>query len=92
MKTETRRPGRKTIRIDREKHPKATRLQEFRQMRGLTQQEIAQHLGVTTCAIYNAERRQSALDLHRWIQLADLLEVDFRALLGFPTADQKNFG
>lgn len=69
--------------IDVTAKPRATRLQEYRISKGFTQRQLADLLGVTLSAISNAERRRSALSQVRWYHLADLLEVDVRALQGY---------
>lgn len=69
--------------VDTAKFHRATRLQEYRIEKGLTQMQIALALGVTLGAISQAERRVGAISQRKWYQLSDLLQVDVRLLQGY---------
>lgn len=59
-----------------------TRLKEFREKYGFTQEYLARFLGVTQGAISNAERDPKQLKRDHWYKLADLFDVDPRVLEG----------
>ena len=65
----------------------ATRIQEERSRIGLTQEELAGHLGITKAAVSKWECEQSMLDITLLPKLASLFQISIDDLLGHaPTA------
>ena len=58
-------------------------LQERRRLLGLTQEEVAEYLGVTTPAVNKWEKGSTCPDISLLAPLARLLKTDLNTLLGF---------
>ncbi|MBP3378290.1 MAG: helix-turn-helix domain-containing protein [Clostridia bacterium] len=58
-------------------------IKRFRKERGLTQEQLAEALGVTVGAVYKWENGRSTPEIEMLLQLADLFEVSLDALIGF---------
>ncbi|MDE5591262.1 MAG: helix-turn-helix domain-containing protein, partial [Acetatifactor sp.] len=58
-------------------------IKAFRKERKMTQEQLAEAMGVTVGAVYKWESKQSNPDLHLMIELADLFEVSTDVLLGY---------
>ena len=59
------------------------KIQALRKQRGLTQEQLAQRLGVSAPAVNKWERNNSYPDITLLPPLARLLEVDLNTLLSF---------
>ncbi len=53
----------------------AENIKTFRKERKMTQEQLAEAMGVTVGAVYKCESKQSNPDLNLIIELADLFEV-----------------
>ena len=60
-----------------------TVIQERRKALGLTQEQVAEYLGVTTPAVNKWEKGSTCPDISLLAPLARLLKIDLNALLGF---------
>lgn len=58
-------------------------IKRFRKERGLTQEQLAEALGVTVGAVYKWENGRSTPEISMLLQLADLFGVSLDALVGF---------
>lgn len=65
------------------------RIRTFRKARGLTQEQLAQALGVTAGAVYKWEAELSAPDLSLLIALADFFDTSVDVLLGYELRDNR---
>ena len=61
----------------------AENIKTFRKERKMTQEQLAEAMGVTVGAVYKWESKQSNPDLNLIIGLADLFEVSTDVLLGY---------
>ena len=61
----------------------AENIKTFRKERKMTQEQLAEAMGVTVGAVYKWESKQSNPDLDLIIELADLFEVSTDVLLGY---------
>ena len=61
----------------------AENIKTFRKERKMTQEQLAEAMGVTVGAVYKWESDQSNPDLNLIIELADLFEVSTDVLLGY---------
>ena len=61
----------------------AENIKTFRKERKMTQEQLAEAMGVTVGAVYKWESKQSNPDLNIIIELADLFEVSTDVLLGY---------
>lgn len=61
----------------------AENIKTFRKERKMTQEQLAEAMGVTVGAVYKWESKQSNPDLSLIIELADLFEVSTDVLLGY---------
>ena len=61
----------------------AENIKTFRKERKMTQEQLAEAMGVTVGAVYKWESQQSNPDLNLIIELADLFEVSTDVLLGY---------
>ena len=61
----------------------------FRKARSLTQQQLAEALGVTAGAVYKWEAKLSTPDINILIELADLFDTSVDVLLGYEMKDNK---
>ena len=64
-------------------------IRAFRKQRKLTQEQLAEALGVTTGAVYKWESGLSAPELNLLLELADLFDVSVDALLGYGMKDNR---
>lgn len=64
-------------------------IRSFRKAHSLTQQQLADALGVTVGAVYKWEANLSAPDLHLLIELADLFDTSVDVLLGYEVKSNK---
>ncbi len=67
----------------------ADTIRAFRKARGLTQQQLADALGVTVGAVYKWEANLSAPDLALLVELADLFDTSVDVLLGYTVKSNK---
>ena len=58
-------------------------IRKMRKERGLTQESLAEALGVTNGAVYKWESNQSVPELEMIVKLADLFDVSLDVLLGY---------
>ena len=58
-------------------------IRKMRKERGLTQESLAEALGVTNGAVYKWEANQSVPELEMIVKLADLFDVSLDVLLGY---------
>ena len=61
----------------------AENIKTFRKERKMTQEQLAEAMGVTVGAVYKWESKQSNPDLNLIIELAELFEVSTDVLLGY---------
>ncbi len=61
----------------------AENIKTFRKERKMTQEQLAEAMGVTVGAVYKWESKQSNPDLNMIIELAELFEVSTDVLLGY---------
>lgn len=61
----------------------AENIKTFRKSRKLTQEQLAEALGVTVGAVYKWESRQSTPDIQLILEMADLFETSTDVLLGY---------
>ena len=67
----------------------ADTIRAFRKARSLTQQQLADALGVTVGAVYKWEANLSAPDLSLLVELADLFDTSVDVLLGYNMKSNK---
>ena len=67
----------------------ADTIRAFRKARSLTQQQLADALGVTVGAVYKWEANLSAPDLTLLVELADLFDTSVDVLLGYQVKSSK---
>lgn len=58
-------------------------IRDLRKKRGMTQEQLAEALGVTVGAVYKWESKRSMPEVSLLMQMADLFEVSVDALLGY---------
>lgn len=58
-------------------------IRSLRKARGLTQEQLAEALGVTAGAVYKWESRLSLPELPMLVQLADFFDTSVDALIGY---------
>lgn len=61
----------------------ANNIRELRKQQGLTQEQLAEALGVTVGAVYKWENARSTPDVTLIMELADMFQVSVDALLGY---------
>ena len=64
-------------------------IRAFRKARGLTQEQLAEVLGVTVGAVYKWESRLSQPELRTIMDLADFFDVSIDVLLGYKMKDNR---
>lgn len=62
------------------------RIRYFRMKKDMTQQELADKLGVNQCSISEYENNRAELTLPKLVRLAEALEVTIYDLIGKDTA------
>lgn len=67
----------------------ATNIRKFRKQRHLTQEQLAEVLGVTTGAVYKWESGISSPELPLIVELADFFDVSVDVLLGYRMKDNR---
>lgn len=67
----------------------ARQIRAFRKERGLTQEQLAQALGVTAGAVYKWEAELSSPDLSLLVALADFFDTSVDVLLGYAPRDNR---
>ena len=67
----------------------AGNIRMFRKQRRMTQEQLAEALGVTVGAVYKWEAKLSTPELKLIMQLADLFDVSVDALLGYRMQDNR---
>lgn len=67
----------------------AQRIRSFRKERGLTQEQLAQALGVTAGAVYKWEAELSVPDISLIVALADFFDTSVDVLLGYEMKDNR---
>ena len=64
-------------------------IRSLRKARGLTQEQLAEALGVTAGAVYKWESRLSLPELPMLVQLADFFDTSVDALIGYTIKDNR---
>lgn len=64
-------------------------IRKMRKERGLTQESLAEALGVTNGAVYKWESNQSVPELEMIVKLADLFDVSLDVLLGYEKINKR---
>ncbi len=67
----------------------AENIRSYRKQRGLTQEQLAEVLGVSVGAVYKWESRSSLPELRLIMEMADFFEVSVDALLGYQIKDNR---
>ncbi len=67
----------------------AENIRAYRKQRGLTQEQLAEVLGVSLGAVYKWESRTSLPELRLIMEMADFFEVSVDALLGYRMKDNQ---
>ena len=67
----------------------AENIRAYRKQRGLTQEQLAEVLGVSVGAVYKWESRLSLPELRLIMEMADFFEVSVDALLGYRIKDNR---
>ena len=67
----------------------AENIRRFRRERSLTQEQLAEVLGVTTGAVYKWEAKLSIPELDLIVEMADLFDTSVDALLGYEMKDNR---
>ena len=67
----------------------AENIRAYRKQRGLTQEQLAEVLGVTVGAVYKWESRSSLPELRLIMEMADFFDVSVDALLGYKMKDNQ---
>ena len=67
----------------------AENIRTFRKARSLTQEQLAEVLGVTTGAVYKWEARLSQPELGMLMELADFFDTSVDVLLGYEMKDNR---
>ena len=67
----------------------ADNIRAFRKQKGLTQEQLAEALGVTVGAVHKWETRLSAPELGMVTDLADFFDVSVDVLLGYQAKDNR---
>ncbi len=67
----------------------AENIRAFRKERSLTQEQLAEMLGVTTGAVYKWEAKLSVPDIGLILQMADFFDVSLDVLLGYEIKDNR---
>ena len=67
----------------------AENIRAYRKQRGLTQEQLAEVLGVSVGAVYKWESRSSLPELRLIMEMADFFEVSVDALLGYQMKDNQ---
>ena len=65
----------------------AENIRALRKQRNLTQEQLAEVLGVTVGAVYKWEARLSLPEMNLLIEMADFFDVSVDALLGYEMKD-----
>ena len=67
----------------------AENIRDYRKQHGLTQEQLAEALGVSTGAVYKWESRSSLPELRLIMEMADFFDVSVDALLGYQMKDNR---
>ena len=67
----------------------AENIRSFRKERGLTQEQLAEVLGVTTGAVHKWEAKLSVPDLELIVEMADFFDTSVDVLLGYEMRDNR---
>ena len=67
----------------------AENIRAYRKQRGLTQEQLAEVLGVSVGAVYKWESRSSLPELRLIMELADFFDISVDALLGYKMKDNQ---
>ena len=67
----------------------AENIRSYRKQRGLTQEQLAEVLGVSVGAVYKWESKSSLPELRLIMEMADFFEVSVDALLGYQMKDNR---
>ena len=67
----------------------AENIRAFRKERSLTQEQLAEALGVTSGAVYKWEAKLSIPELELFIQMADFFDTSVDVLLGYEVKDNR---
>ena len=67
----------------------AENIRAYRKQRGLTQEQLAEVLGVSVGAVYKWESRSSLPELRLIMEMADFFELSVDALLGYQMKDNR---
>ena len=68
----------------------AENIRKFRKERALTQEQLAEVLGVTTGAVYKWEAKLSLPELELIVRMADFFDVSVDVLLGYEIRDNRH--
>ena len=67
----------------------AENIRSYRKQRGLTQEQLAEVLGVSVGAVYKWESRSSLPELRLIMEMADFFDVSVDTLLGYHMKDNQ---
>ena len=67
----------------------AENIRAYRKKRGLTQEQLAEVLGVSVGAVYKWESRSSLPELRLIMEMADFFDVSVDVLLGYKMKDNQ---
>ena len=67
----------------------AENIRTFRKERSLTQEQLAEALGVTAGAVYKWEAKLSIPELELIVQMADFFDISVDVLLGYEIKDNR---
>lgn len=67
----------------------AENIRAFRKQRGLTQEQLAEVLGVSVGAVYKWESKSSLPELRLIVEMADFFDISVDALLGYQMKDNR---
>lgn len=63
-------------------------IRAYRRNRGLSQQSVAESIGILRLSLLETERGRRRLQIHELLQLADLFEVSVQSLLNGEVAER----
>ena len=67
----------------------AENIRAYRKQRGLTQEQLAEMLGVSAGAVYKWESKSSLPELKLIMEMADFFDISVDALLGYEMKDNR---
>ena len=69
--------------------PTGKTIQTLRRQKGLTQEQLAEVMGVTVGAVYKWEAKLSQPELQMIVELADFFDTSVDALIGYTIKDNR---